>query len=74
MDETRIGLVVMLLHEGNTHDAIRAYQEEAEVSYWVAKRSVADLARQHQIRSRRLPITSLLLAALVGLLGLVLIH
>ena len=74
MDDTRIGLILMLLREGNTQDAIRAYQEEAGVSYLIAKRSVGDLARRHQIRRRRLSAASLLLAALAGLLGLALSH
>ena len=72
MDETRIGLIVMLLREGNSHDAIKAYQEEAGVSYLVARRRVGDLARSHQIGGHRLRVASLVLAALAGLLGLVL--
>ena len=74
MEETRIGLILMLLREGSTRHAVKVYQEEADVSYFVAQRSVFQLARQHGIEVRRHSILPYALIALASLLGLALSH
>jgi hypothetical protein len=74
VEETRIGLVLLLLREGSTRHAVEVYQEEADVSFAVARRSVRDLARKHGIRLRRRSVLPLLLIVLAGLAGLVLSH
>ncbi len=75
MDDSRIGLILMLLREGSTRHAIQAFQEEAEVSFPAARESVFELARQHGIPVRRRPALPLALLALAGLLlGLLLAH
>ena len=74
MEENRIGLILMLLREGSTRHAIKVFQEEADVSYFVARRSVYDLARQHGVDVRRHSLVPLALIALAGLLGLLLSH
>ncbi|MHB0954827.1 MAG: hypothetical protein ACYC6N_11360 [Pirellulaceae bacterium] len=68
MEDSRIGLILMLLREGSTRHAIEAFQEEAEVSFSAARQSVFELAREHGIRLRRQPALPLALLALVGLL------
>ena len=74
MEENRIGLILMLLREGSTATAVKVYQEEADVSYIAAQRSVRELAQQHGIRLRRRSLLPLALIALAGLLGLALSH
>lgn len=74
VEESRIGLILLLLREGSTQHAVKVYQEEAEVSYAVALRSVRDLARQHGIDLPRSSLLPLALIALAGLLGLALSH
>lgn len=70
MEEKRVGLVLMLLREGSLWHAIKLYQEEVGVSFAVAKRSVRELARIHEIRCRRHGIVPFALVALAGLLGI----
>ena len=74
MDENRIGLILMLLREGSTRHAVKVFQEEADVSFAVARRSVRELALEHGIHVRRRSLLPLALIALAGLLGLVLSH
>ncbi len=74
MEENRIGLILMLLREGSTRHAVKVYQEEADVTFFVAQRSVHELARQHGIIVRRRALLPLALIALASLLGLVLSH
>ncbi len=74
MEESRIGLVVMLLREGSFLDAVKVYQDEAGISYRAAKKSVRELARDHAIVIRRVSLVPLLLVALAGLLGVLLSH
>ena len=72
VDESRIGIVVMLLREGNFHDAVKVYQDEADVPVRIARRAVADLARDHAIATRRSSLFSLLWLTLAGALGAIL--
>ncbi len=74
MEESRIGLILMLLREGSMRHAIQVYQEEADVTYWAAKQSVRDLAQKHGIAMRRRSLLPLALLALASLLGLALSH
>ncbi len=74
VEESRIGLILMLLREGSMRHAIRVYQEEADVSFWTAKQSVHELAQQHGIEVRRSSLLPLALLALASLLGLALSH
>ena len=74
MEESRIGLILMLLREGSTRHAVKVYQEEADVSFFAAQRSVYELARQHKIDVRKRSLLPLALIALAGLLGLMLSH
>ncbi len=74
MEESRIGLILMLLREGSARQAIQVYQEEADVNYWAAKQSVRDLAHRHGIAVRRRSLLPLAILALASLLGLVLSH
>ena len=74
MEESRIGLVVMLLREGSFLDAVNVYQEEAGVSFRAAKRNVRELRADHSIAIRRISLVPLLLIALAGLLGVLLSH
>lgn len=62
----------MLLREGNTRQAIKAYQEEASVSYEAARVQVRALARQHQLPMRQGLVLRLALLTLAGLLALIL--
>lgn len=54
VEESRIGLILMLLREGSTRHAVKVYQEEADVSFFSAQRSVYELARQHGINAQPL--------------------
>lgn len=72
MDDNRLGLILMLLREGNTRQAVKAYQEEANVDYAVARAEVLDLARRHGAPVRHRLMLHLTLLALAGLLGLML--
>jgi hypothetical protein len=73
VEESRVGLILMLLHEGSTRHAIKAYEEEAAVSFLTARQSVSELARRHGIPMRRRSVLPAVLLALAGLLlGLVL--
>jgi hypothetical protein len=74
VEESRIGLILMLLREGSTRHAVMVYQEEADVSFFAAQRSVYELARQHKIDVRKRSLLPLALIALAGLLGLMLSH
>lgn len=74
MEESRIGLILMLLREGSARHAIQVYQEEADVNYWAAKQSVRDLARKHGIAVRRSSLLPLAILVLASLVGLVLSH
>jgi hypothetical protein len=74
VEENRIGLILLLLREGSTAHAVKAFQEEADVSYFVARRRVLELAEQHGIQLPRRSIVPLLLIALASLLGLTLSH
>jgi hypothetical protein len=69
VDESRIGLVVMLLREGSFHDAVKVYQDEADVPFRVARREVSELARANAIPMRRLSLYPLLWLTLAGVLG-----
>ncbi|MBM4093110.1 MAG: hypothetical protein FJ276_27430 [Planctomycetes bacterium] len=75
MDDSRIDLILMLLREGSAQHAIKVFEEEAGVGYFMARRAVRDLARRHGIRANesRATVLSLTLIALAGLLGLRLI-
>jgi hypothetical protein len=72
VEESRIGLVVMLLREGSFQDAVNVYQDESGEPYRIARRAVLELARAHSIPTRRSSIVSLLLLTLAGALGAVL--
>lgn len=74
MEENRIGLVLMLLREGDTSLAVSVYQEEAGVGVLAARRAVNELARQHGIRTRRRSVWALALVAFAAVVGLVLSH
>ena len=74
MEESRIGLILMLLREGSTRHAVKMYQEEAEVSLFAAERAVQELAQEHGIELRRRSLLPLALIALAGLLGIALSH
>jgi hypothetical protein len=74
VDDSRLGLILMLLREGNARQAIKAYQEEANVDYEIARVRVLELARQQGIPVRQRLILRLALLALAGLLGLMLSH
>ncbi len=74
MEETRIGLILMLLREGSTRHAVKVYQEEANVSFSAARRHVRELALQEGIHVRRRSLLPLAIIALAGLLGIVLSH
>ena len=74
VEESRIGLILMLLREGSTRHAVKVYQEEAEVNFFTAQREVQHLAQQHGIELRRRSLLPLALIALAGLLGIVLSH
>ncbi len=74
MEENRIGLILMLLREGSTGHAVKTFQEEANISYFAARRQVLELAAQHGIALPRRSVVPLLLIALAGVLGLVLSH
>ncbi|MHB8974836.1 MAG: hypothetical protein ACYC3X_31060 [Pirellulaceae bacterium] len=68
MEDRRIGLVLMLLREGSTRHAIDVFQEEAEVSFPIARQAVFELARQYGIPLRHWSALPLALLALAGLL------
>lgn len=70
VDDSRVGLILMLLREGNARQAIQAYQEEADVNREVARVRVLQLARQHHTPVRKNLILRLARLALAGLLGL----
>jgi hypothetical protein len=72
VEENRIGLILMLLREGSRRHAVKAFQEEADVSYFVARRAVQKMAREHGIEGRRRGLVPLALIALAGAVGLVL--
>jgi hypothetical protein len=74
VDDNRLGLILMLLREGNTRQAVKAYQEEANVDYEIARAEVLDLARLHETPVRHRLMLRLALLALAGLLGLMLSH
>ena len=74
VEESRIGLVLMLLREGSFRHAIKVYQEEADVSFARAKKAVRALAAQHGISGRRISVLPLALIGLASLLGLLLSH
>ena len=69
MEESRIGLIVMLLREGSFRDAVQVYQDEADVPFRSARRAVVDIARAHAIPTRRSTFSSLLWLTLAGALG-----
>lgn len=71
VDESRIGLVVMLLCEGGFQDAVKVYQDESGEPYRIARKAVVELARKHSIPTRRPSLVSLLLVTLAGALGAV---
>jgi len=71
VEDNRVGLVLMLLREGSTQQAIQVFQEEAAVNFPAARQSVFELAREHGIPLRRrrlmMPLTLLVIAiALAG--------
>ncbi len=74
MEESRVGLILMLLREGSTRHAIEVYREEAHVNYWSARQAVRDLAEKHGISLRRRALLPLAILALASLLGLALSH
>lgn len=69
VEDNRVGLVLMLLREGNTRQAIQVFQEEAEVNLPVARQSVFALAREHGIPVRRGSMVPLALLAVAILLA-----
>jgi hypothetical protein len=50
MDPDRKSLLLMLLRDGSTGQAIRLFQEEAGVNYFDARRAVSRLAQKHGLR------------------------
>jgi hypothetical protein len=72
VEESRIGLVVMLLREGSFHDAVKVYQDEAGIPLPAARRAVNEIARAHSISTRRSMFSSLLWLTLAGALGAIL--
>lgn len=74
VEKQRIGLILLLLREGSTGHAVKAYQEEADVNFFAAQRAVRELARQHGIQFRRSRFLPFILITLASLLGLLLSH
>jgi hypothetical protein len=76
VEDNRVGLVLMLLREGSTQQAIQVFQEEAAVNFPVARQSVFALAREHGIpmRRRRLVMPLTLLAIAIALVGWVFVN
>ena len=54
MDEDRDSLLLLLLKEGSTEQAVKLYQEETGLHYADAQVRVNALASRHGLRSRRL--------------------
>lgn len=71
VEDNRIGLVLMLLREGSTRQAIEVFQEEAAVNFSAARQSVFALAQEHGIplRRRRIAMPLTLLAIALALVG-----
>lgn len=71
VEDNRVGLVLMLLREGSTQQAIEVFREEAAVNFPVARQSVFALAREHGIplRRRRIAMPLTLLAIALALAG-----
>ncbi len=74
LDESRTGQIVMLIREGSTQHAVRAYQEETGVSLGDARQQVRALARRHGIPMRRHGGISFLIVVLASLFGTLLSH
>jgi hypothetical protein len=64
VEDNRVGIVLMLLREGSTQQAIQVFQEEAAVNFPVARQSVFALARDHGIPLRRRSVMFLALLAI----------
>lgn len=71
VEDNRVGLVLMLLREGSTRQAIEVFQEEAAVNFSAARQSVLALAEEHGIplRRRRIAMPLTLLAIALALVG-----
>lgn len=71
VEDNRVGLVLMLLREGSTRQAIEVFQEEAAVNFSAARQSVFALAQEHGIplRRRRIAMPLTLLAIALALVG-----
>jgi hypothetical protein len=69
MDESREGLVLLLLQERSTAQAVKLYQEETGADLDQARFEVRQLARKHGIpagRNRLLPYLLILVSGIVG--------
>jgi hypothetical protein len=58
-------LVLFLFQQGSRRDAVRVYQEEAQIGRTQARRAVRGLARQHGVTTSGAGIADLVLVALM---------
>jgi ribosomal protein L7/L12 len=69
MDESREGLVLLLLEQGGRSQAIKVYQEETGAALEEAKIAVASLANKHGIMPNRTAWFAAILTALSAMFG-----
>ena len=69
MDESREGLVLLLLEQGGRSQAIKVYQEETGAALEEAKVAVASLANKHGIMPNRMAWFAAILTALSAMFG-----